>query len=66
MNGALSIPKTMASPSTGKGCTLLDILEEGVDEKYFLSAEQTLRLLKGSWTEARGSVSMTRQGHPSP
>lgn len=48
VNGVLSIPKTMASPSTGKECTLLDILEEEVDEKYFLSAEQTRCLLKDS------------------
>ena len=66
VNGVLSIPKTMASPSTGKECTLLDILEEEVDEKYFLSAEQTLRLLKDSWTDNREIGSTTPQGHPSP
>ena len=48
VNGVLSIPKTLESPSTGKECTLLDILEADVPEKYFLSAEQTLRLLKDS------------------
>jgi hypothetical protein len=48
VNGRLSIPKNTAFPSTGSACTLLDILEENVDEKYFLSAEQTLRLLSNS------------------
>ena len=48
VNGVLSIPKILESPSTGKECTLLDILETDVPEKYFLSAEQTLRLLKDS------------------
>ena len=47
-NGVLLIPKSSEFPSTGKGCTLLDILETDVPEKYFLSAEQTLRLLKDS------------------
>ena len=45
-NGVLSIPKTLTCPRIGRECTLLDILEEEVDEKYFLSAEQTRRLLK--------------------
>ncbi|GLC79373.1 hypothetical protein LBYZC6_14870 [Lacrimispora brassicae] len=48
VNGRLSIPRSTAFPSTGSVCTLLDILEENVDEKYFLSAEQTLRLLSNS------------------
>lgn len=46
LNGSVSTVRTSVSPSTGSGCTLLDILEESVDEKYFLSAEQTQRLLK--------------------
>lgn len=46
LNGSVSTVKTSESPSTGSECTLLDILEESVDEKYFLSAEQTQRLLK--------------------
>ncbi len=45
VNGVLSTPGTSACRSTGNGCTLLDILEEDVDETYFLSVEQTLRLL---------------------
>ena len=46
VNGVLSIPGISACRSTGSGCTLLDILEGEVDEGYFLSAAQTLRLLK--------------------
>src|SRR5699024_3705676 len=32
-------------PKTGKGCSLSDILEEQVHEKYFLSEEITKRLI---------------------
>lgn len=46
LNGSVSTVRISESPSTGNECTLLDILEESVDEKYFLSAEQTQRLLK--------------------
>lgn len=46
LNGSVSTVRISESPSTGRECTLLDILEESVDEKYFLSAEQTQRLLK--------------------
>lgn len=45
-NGSVSIQRISEYPRTGKECTLLDILEEDVDEKYFLSAEQTERMLK--------------------
>ena len=44
-NGSCSTQKTLAFPKTGKGCSLLDILETEVDEKYFLSAQQTERIL---------------------
>ena len=44
-NGSLSTQKTLAFPKTGKGCSLLDILETEVDEKYFLSDQQTERIL---------------------
>lgn len=59
VNGRPSIQKTSSSPSTGSGCTLLDILEESVDEKYFLSAEQTQRLLSSLSVEAKENGSMT-------
>ena len=44
-NGKCLTQKIMESPSTENECTLLDILEENVEEKYFLSEEQTKRLL---------------------
>ena len=44
-SGSLSTQKTLAFPKTGKGCSLLDILETEVDEKYFLSDQQTERIL---------------------
>jgi hypothetical protein len=46
VNGVLSIPKTLVCHNTGSGSTLLDILEGEVDEGYFLSEGQTLRLLE--------------------
>ena len=45
-NGSVSTVKILESPKTESECTLLDILEESVAEKYFLSPEQTKRLLK--------------------
>ena len=44
-SGSCSTQKTLAFPKTGKGCSLSDILETEVDEKYFLSAQQTERIL---------------------
>ena len=44
-SGSLSIAKTLAFPKTERGCSLSDILETEVDEKYFLSPQQTERIL---------------------
>jgi len=44
-NGGLSTAKTMAFPKTGRECSLSDILEDSVDEKYFLSETATKRLM---------------------
>lgn len=44
-NGSCSTQKTLAFPKTERGCSLSDILETEVDEKYFLSAQQTERIL---------------------
>ena len=44
-NGSCSTQKTLASPKTARGCSLLDILETEVDEKYFLSPQKTERIL---------------------
>lgn len=47
-NGTLSTAKTTVFPKTGSACSLSDILETSVDEKYFLSEEQTARILANS------------------
>ena len=44
-SGSLSTQKTLAFPKTERGCSLSDILETEVDEKYFLSNQQTARIL---------------------
>jgi hypothetical protein len=44
-NGKCLTLKISESPKTEKGCSLSDILEEQVDEKYFLSSEVTKRLV---------------------
>ena len=44
-NGKCLTAKILESPKTEKGCLLSDILEDKVDEKYFLSEEATRRLL---------------------
>ena len=47
-NGTLSTQKTSACRRTGKECSLSAILENSVGEKYFLSQEQTERILANS------------------
>src|SRR5690606_18916501 len=44
-NGKCLTLKTLEFPKTGKGCSLSDILEENVPEKYFLSEQMTKRLM---------------------
>jgi len=44
-NGQFSIPKTTEFPKTESGVSLSDILEDEVDESYFLSDHTTQRLL---------------------
>ena len=47
-NGKCLTAKISASPKTERGCSLSDILESSVDEKYFLSDQQTARILANS------------------
>ena len=49
-NGNVLTAKTLASPRTGSGCSLSDILESDPDPKYFLSEKAIKGLLKG-WTK---------------
>jgi site-specific DNA-cytosine methylase len=44
-NGKFLILKTSESPRIGKECSLSDILEEQVDQKYFLSQQMVDRLM---------------------
>lgn len=44
-NGRYLTAKTSEFPKTGSVCSLSDILEENPDEKYFLSSEQTAKIL---------------------
>lgn len=45
LNGMCLTVKTTEYHKTGKECSLLDILEEQVDQKYFLSEKQTQKIL---------------------
>ena len=51
VNGVCLTAKTSVSRKTGSGSTLSDILEEHPDPKYFLSPEQTQKILK-SWDQS--------------
>ena len=46
LNGWYLTASTLEFPKTGKGCSLSDILEENVDEKYFLSEEAVRGIIK--------------------
>lgn len=48
LNGRYSTVKISECHRTGKGCSLSDILEQDVEEKFFLSAQQTERILANS------------------
>lgn len=50
-NGKYLTAKTSEFPKTESGCSLSDILEENVDPKYFLSLEQTERILSSGLSE---------------
>lgn len=45
LNGRCLTARTSGFPKTGKGCSLSDILEDSVEEKYFLSLEATEKIL---------------------
>lgn len=44
-NGKCSTPKILESHKTEKGASLSDILEAEVPQKYFLSKEQTEKIV---------------------
>ena len=47
-NGRYLTAKISEYPKTENGCSLLDILEENPEEKYFLSQDQVDKLLQNS------------------
>ena len=47
---------------TENGCSLSDILDAKVDQKYFLSQEQTEKLLNKSSEEVKDTESITQKG----
>ena len=53
-NGRYLTARISESPKTGRGCSLSDILEPEVDEKYFLSEAQTKKLLSNISAEVKG------------
>ncbi len=48
VSGKCLTAKISASPKTGNGCTLSDILEDNPDPKYFLSSQQTAKISNSS------------------
>ncbi len=61
-NGKFLILKTSESPRIGKECSLSDILEEQVDQKYFLSETQIRRIMKFGLREALTTSSAVKVG----
>ena len=45
--GKFSTPRITESRKTERGCTLSDILEAEVEEKYYLSAQKAVEILSG-------------------
>jgi site-specific DNA-cytosine methylase len=61
-NGNCLTVDILESHKIGKECSLWDILEEQVDQKYFLSTEQTAKLLSKSSEEAKETGFMMQGG----
>ncbi len=60
-NTRLSIPKTTVYPKAESVCTLSEILQEEVPEKYFLSEAQAKQLLHRLLEARREAGSMTQE-----
>ncbi len=65
-NGRVSIPRILEYHSPVNACTLSDILEDSVLEKYFLSTAQTRRILERSSQDTRAAGSTTQPDSLSP
>ena len=61
-SGRCLTAKILASPNPGAECSLSDILIEDAPERYYLSLEQTQKLLYNSLVAHKGSGCMTQMG----
>ncbi len=59
-NGRCLTAKILEFPKIEKECSLSDILEGEVDQKYFLSQKQAMQLLSNLLEEAKDTECMTR------
>ncbi len=62
LNGMCATARTTGSLNRGEGCILSDILIPDAPERYFLSPEQTERLLYKSSAGLRDQESTIQQG----
>lgn len=62
-NGRYLTARITECRKTGKGCSLSDILEDSVDERYFLSEEQTKKIMSQSFEQTKR---ITDQGGGKP
>ena len=58
-NGSCLTAKISEYPKTGKGCSLSDILEQEVSDRYFLSDQQVESLTSG---QQRSNILDTQEG----
>lgn len=61
LNTHLLIPKTTECPKTESACTLSEILQDEVPEKYFLSEDQAQKLLNRLLEVRREAESITQE-----
>lgn|SRR3990167_1917963 len=60
-NGKLLTQRILVSRKTERGCSLSDILETSVDEKYFLSEKSVQKILSNCKAEVKATGSMTQK-----
>lgn len=60
-NGRCLTANILGFPRIGKECSLLDILEKQVDEKYFLSDATMKYLIKNDWKPSRAFQHLQQQ-----
>ena len=60
-NGRCLTANILGFPRIGKECSLLDILEKRVDEKFFLSDAATKYLIRNDWNPSQAFQHLWRQ-----